>query len=102
MITLTVVSFATLIFISKPFDIYRIVLASVIGVLIVGFFTIDYFFLYSSGSGVSFFKINYSEINTNNWWLLIAIIFLAVVTYVFVNRLAVYLQNKHNKKVESL
>lgn len=102
MITLTVVSFATLIFISKPFDIYRIVLASVIGVLIVGFFTIDYFFLYSSGSGVSFFKINYSEINTNNWWLLIAIIVLAVVTYVFVNRLAVYLQNKHNKKVESL
>jgi len=96
-ITFTVISFYTLVIISIPFDKYRLVLSIAILSLICIFFIIDSCLLSNS-----FFNINYSLITSNNWWLLVTVLLIALPTYFLIDFIAKKILRKKGEQNENI
>lgn len=102
-ITFTSISFITLLIISWPFDAYRKVLSIGIGIIMVGFFIIDRFCVYNTSitatpNNSGFFNIDYNTLANSNWWIIFIVIALAIPAYIFMSKLALYIQNKFFNK----
>lgn len=102
-ITFTVISFVTIILISIPFDVYRTVLSIVVGFLVVAMFLIDCFLYAPSHISEknptgSFFSLNYDALTSDNWWILVVVIALAVPLYYGASLLGKKLQNYIDKR----
>lgn len=96
---ISIMSFATLMFICYPFDVYRSCLCIAIGILMCCLFAIDYCVLYANHE--SFFRIDYSQMNQSNWWILLIMLFVGFILYFVLNKVAIHIKNrivgKHNE-----
>lgn len=102
-ITMTVFSFSLtsyviLLTICYPFDIYRIVLAIGIFIIMIILFLIDKF-AYLPNAGRSFFDINYDTINGSNWWYMLVAVVVLIAIYIGAVNLIDYLMKKKEKEV---
>ena len=99
-------SFVILFRVCMPFDIYRVALF--VGLIIIGiiFYSIDIFVFYPNLNGTGFFQIDYSLINSSNWWILVLTFSLSVPLYMGLETISVrfydYVVVPHNEKRKAL
>ena len=90
-LTFSIFSYVILFRVCMPFDIYRVALLIALIIIGVIFFMIDIFVFYPNLDGTGFFQINYSLLNTDNWWLFLMIVVLSIPLYMGLETISVRL-----------
>lgn len=88
-IAFSIGSYYVLFRICRPFDIYRGVLF--ISCVLIGsiLFVIDRFSIFPNlGEHEGFFKLNYDNLNSSNWWILLIALLTAIPVYIGLEKLA--------------
>ena len=88
-LTFSIFSYVILFRVCMPFDIYRVALMVALVIIGVIFFAIDIFVFYPNLDGTGFFQINYSLLNTDNWWLFLMIVLLSIPVYMGLETISV-------------
>ena len=89
-LTFSIFSYVILFRVCMPFDIYRVVLMIALIIIGVIFFMIDIFVFFPNlYSGKGFFQIDYSLINSQNWWLLLTIVLASIPIYMGLETISV-------------
>lgn len=102
-ITFTSISFITIVMVSIPFDVYRVVLSIALGILVISFFIIDCFWyapghISEANPTGSFFSLDYDALSGDLWWVLIVVLAVAIPAYFGLVFLARYLNKKYIEK----
>ena len=107
-ISFSLTSYVILLTICHPFDIYRAVLAGAILLLGIGLFMIDAFALAGKMGDVDnpnfgYFKIDYTTITANNWWVMLVVAAVLIALYIgVVNIVDVFFRKYDEKKEKEL
>lgn len=99
-ITFSVTSFVILVRICMPFDIYRVMVIIVFGVICFSMFIADRF-IPSSSEYSLVLQINYGILNASNWWYILIGVCSYIPAYIGVETIAVRISHKITLKGEN-
>lgn len=98
-LTFSVTSLVVLVRICMPFDIYRVMVVIVFGLISLAMFLADAFIPHE-GELSLVLMLNYSSLNQSNWWLILIGIYTYIPLYMILETIAVRISNKITKKGE--
>lgn len=98
-ITFSVSSFVVLVRICMPFDVYRVMIIIIFGLLCFGMFIADRFVPSNTSESVVL-KLNYSVLNNTNWWYILIGVCSYIPAYIGFETIAVRISHKITLKGE--